>query len=254
MSAILAITRTAEKIINYVNDQVHETKCDDIEDVFPMLKMIQNMFPEWVIHACPIKHPNIRFVTDNCKDVFGYPKQHFFEAKSAFAGSSFYHEDDVDEIHRCFLFIENFLKETPPSEYSGLRFVFQYRARHLRGHYLTVRDEKATIRINDSVTLFYTLLKDISSETVFSGVKLAIFNMEPTLKKIAEYKPADQHSKLSKRENELLTMIRKGLTSKEIAYMLQISQHTVRNIRQNMFAKYKVNNSIELLNRTRELV
>lgn len=252
MIASHAITRTAEKIIGYVNEQVHETKCDNIEDIFPMLRMIEHMFPEWVIYACPIKHPNIRFVTENCKDVFGYPKQHFFEAKSPMTGAPFYHQDDLEEIHRCYLFIENLLKETSPHEYGNLRFVFQYRARHAKGYYLTVRDEKATIRINDSVTLFYTLLKDISSETVFSGVKLEVFKMKP-LTKIAEYKPSLHYTRLSKRENELLVMIRKGLTSKEIAHMLQISQHTVRNIRQKMFSKYKVNNSIELLNRTREL-
>ena len=41
-----------------------------------------------------------------------------------------------------------------------------------------------------------------------------------------------------------------GLTTKEIAAHLNISNNTVRNIKSRMFAKYKVNNTIELLNRT----
>ena len=54
---------------------------------------------------------------------------------------------------------------------------------------------------------------------------------------------------ISKRETELVALIRKGLRTKEIADQLKISHHTVRNIRQRMFEKYNVNNSIELLNK-----
>jgi DNA-binding CsgD family transcriptional regulator len=60
---------------------------------------------------------------------------------------------------------------------------------------------------------------------------------------------ATQHVRLSKRETELVALIRKGLRTKEIADQLKISHHTVRNIRQRMFEKYNVNNSIELLNK-----
>ncbi len=55
--------------------------------------------------------------------------------------------------------------------------------------------------------------------------------------------------RLSKRETELVALIRKGLRTKETADHLKISHHTVRNIRQRMFEKYNVNNSIELINK-----
>jgi DNA-binding CsgD family transcriptional regulator len=45
-------------------------------------------------------------------------------------------------------------------------------------------------------------------------------------------------------------LIRSGLSTKEMAWQMNISHHTVRNIRQRMFEKFKVSNSIELINRT----
>lgn len=67
--------------------------------------------------------------------------------------------------------------------------------------------------------------------------------------KLAEFRPATQYIRLSKRETELVGLLRKGLRTKEIADQLKSSHHTVRNIRQRMFEKYNVNNSIELLNK-----
>lgn len=52
-------------------------------------------------------------------------------------------------------------------------------------------------------------------------------------------------SKLTKREIELLSLASQGITSKEIATQMQISQNTVHRHRQNLIAKMKVNNLTE---------
>ena len=87
-------------------------------------------------------------------------------------------------------------------------------------------------------------------EAVFSGVKIEIYKNEDSLKKIVEYKPSAARNKLSNRENDLVGLIKKGLTTKEIASQLSISHNTVRNIKSKLFEKYSVNNTIELLNMT----
>jgi len=46
----------------------------------------------------------------------------------------------------------------------------------------------------------------------------------------------------------LLSFIKQGLSTKEIAWHLNISPNTVRNIKSKLFEKYNVGNSIELLN------
>jgi len=95
------------------------------------------------------------------------------------------------------------------------------------------------------------LFRDVTAERPFTGVKVELFKQEDQgLTKIREYKPAARRNALSKREQELVNLMRQGLSTKEIAWYLNISQNTVRNIKSKMFEKYNVNNSIELLNMT----
>lgn len=54
----------------------------------------------------------------------------------------------------------------------------------------------------------------------------------------------------TKREEEVLLLLRQGMTSREIADLLFVSEHTVKNHRKNMMRKAGVSNVIELLNRT----
>ena len=59
--------------------------------------------------------------------------------------------------------------------------------------------------------------------------------------------PADQQ--LTKREKEILLLIRQGFLSKEIASKLNLSIYTVNNHRKNILAKLNVDNVIEAINR-----
>ena len=59
--------------------------------------------------------------------------------------------------------------------------------------------------------------------------------------------PADQQ--LTKREKEILLLIRQGFLSKEIAYKLNLSIYTVNNHRKNILATLNVDNVIEAINR-----
>ena len=59
--------------------------------------------------------------------------------------------------------------------------------------------------------------------------------------------PADQQ--LTKREKEILLLIRQGFLSKEIASKLNLSIYTVHNYRKNILAKLNVDNVIEAINR-----
>ena len=53
---------------------------------------------------------------------------------------------------------------------------------------------------------------------------------------------------LTKREMEILKLIRQGLLSKEIADQLNISIYTVNNHRKNILTKLKANNILEAIN------
>jgi len=106
------------------------------------------------------------------------------------------------------------------------------------------------LNLAGSGNLYYTLFRDISSERPFNGVKAELLKQDQTLQKIKEFKPSTERNPLTQREGELVTLIKQGLSAKEIAWYLNISPNTVRNIKSKLFEKYKVNNTVELLNMT----
>ena len=61
----------------------------------------------------------------------------------------------------------------------------------------------------------------------------------------AQVKERETRSSLSGREVEILTMVTKGLTNREIAHVLSISQYTVRNHINHISAKLNVSDRTE---------
>ena len=159
------------------------------------------------------------------------------------------HEDDREDLKECFSHLQEFLENRSDEDNFHLRLVFQYRFRNNIGDYLLLQDEKATFALQNSTMVYYSILKNITDQGPFRGVSLDVYRQDAKQEKLASFRPGSQQVKLSKREAELVLMIRKGLRTKEIADHLKISHHTVRNIRQKMFEKYSVSNSIELLNK-----
>jgi len=244
-----SLVRKSQTIITYLNDHLLQERSNDIHHLFTMMKTLQNIFPQWVLLSCPGQHPGVFFITDNCKDILGYSTEDFSTVHHPTFLLSRVHEDDLDDMHRCFSFIESFLKETMPYEYINLRFVLQYRFRHKHGHYITIHHEQAILPLDGADPLYYSIIKDCGDEAVFNGVKLEIYKYDSTLKKLTEFYPAGENLRLSKRERDIIGLMQTGLSTKQIAHRLSISQYTARNIKQKMFEKYKVNNSISLLNK-----
>jgi DNA-binding CsgD family transcriptional regulator len=242
------LTRAGAKIISLVKEISGEQDLVSIEDTFPFMDAMQKIFPQWVFIICPFHHPDCRYISSNCEQVLGYTNDYLYDLFPA-GIMAHAHEDDQQDLQECFTFLHNYLKDKTPEEYFAMRLVLQFRFKHKNGNYLLVQDEKASLKLQNSSFIYYSILKDITEETIFTGVKLEVYKQDISQEKLTEFRPATQHVRLSKRETELVALIRKGLRTKEIADHLKISHHTVRNIRQRMFEKYNVNNSIELLNK-----
>ena len=242
------LSRAGEKVISLVKEISGEQELIFMEDIFPFMDAMQKIFPQWVFMICPFHHPESRYISNNCEQVLGYTSDHIYNLFPA-GIIAHAHEDDQLDIKECFSFLHNYLKENSPEKYFDLRLSFQFRLKHKNGNYLLVQDEKASLRLKNSTCVYYSILKDITEETPFKGVRLDIYKQDTSQEKLAEFRPSTHNLRLSKRESELVSLIRKGLRTKEIADHLKISHHTVRNIRQRMFEKYNVNSSIELLNK-----
>lgn len=244
------LLRSADRVVNYVQQYVTLAGADKRDEVLQLFDSMHQLFPQWVISTCPMMHPDIHYVTNNGPHVFGYTNEYLINHASPEKYFTHIHEADQQDLFECFSFLHDLLESVPSEEHPAYRAVFHYRFKKGNGQYIYLHDEKATLRLRGAGNLYYALFRDITAEKVFAGVKVEIFMKENVLIKIKEHKPSAKRNLLSKREGELVTLIKQGLSTKEIAWYLNISHNTVRNIKSNLFEKYNVNNTIELLNMT----
>ncbi|RPD39519.1 LuxR C-terminal-related transcriptional regulator [Chitinophaga barathri] len=221
---------------------------DDIhEEIIHTLYNLQKIFPRWVICTCRLMHKGFFYVSENAGELLGLDPALL---SSLLDGGGLFkrlHPADVEGFTNSLQLIGELIQQEDPEDLHKIRFIFNYRMQHPDGRYMHMHDEKAMLPLKNDLNLHYMLMRDISEETPFTGVKMTAYKDG---KKILEYNASAQAvSQLSPRENELLPLMKQGFSTKEIAHFLGISHHTVRNMRQKLFQKFHVNNAIELLNK-----
>lgn len=243
------LTRTAEKLITYLKNNTLEQEIKNIEDVIPIMESLKKVYPQWMLVICPMKHPTARYVSDNSEQVIGLTPADLMNENGYLTFYSNVLKEDQKDLSDCLSFLQNHLTQVMSTDFASYRCIFHYRYQHKNGRVVHLVDEKAAL-LGMGDHIHYSLIREIAPEQPFGGVRVELYRQNGSLQKITEYRPGAQNVKLSRRETELVELLKSGLSTKEMAHRLNISHHTVRNIRQKMFEKYKVNNAIELLNKT----
>ena len=244
----VALKREAAKVIAYIEKYVTRVGTERKEEVLSLFDSMQQFFPSWGIATCPIMHPDIFYISRNCESILGHNRDTFLRNTRIDKFFELINDSDKDDLYNCMSFMHDTLEGVAPDDHQHYRHIFHYRFRKENGQWIYLHDEKATLVLRDSGNLYYSLFRDLTSERAFSGVKVEVYNQQGVISKVKEYKPSARRTALSRRENDLVTLIRQGLTTKEIAWHLNISHNTVRNIKSKLFEKFKVSNNVELLN------
>jgi DNA-binding CsgD family transcriptional regulator len=250
MGSEATLIRTANKVSAYIEKHIERALAEQKEEVLDLFERLHQVFPNWVLATCPVMHPEICYLTKNGPAVFGYSNEFMLQNSKPDKYFSLVHEADQDDLAECYSFVQTSLESSLPEEHHAYRTIFYYRIRRMDGQYIYLHDEKATFSLNGVGNVYFSLFRDISAERPFNGVKVELYKQEDSLNKLAEFKPSAERSKLSRREGQLVTLIRQGFSTKEIAGQLKISHNTVRNIKSKLFEKFNVNNTVELLNMT----
>jgi DNA-binding CsgD family transcriptional regulator len=243
------LIRMEDKLTAYIQNYVTLAGAEKKEEVLDLFDKMHLLFPHWVIMTCPVMHPDINYTSKNYAYVFG-DNTDCVTNRSVAKYFEQVHDADQQDLYHCYDFIHDLLETVPAEFHHQYRSIYHYRFQKANGQYIYLHDEKAVLNLKGSGNLYFALVKDITAEKSFGGVKAEVFKQEQALTKITEYKPSAERNALSKREGELVTLIKQGLSTKEIAWYLKISHNTVRNIKSKLFEKYNVNNTIELLNMT----
>lgn len=243
----LPLVRKTKHILSYVNQSYQQA--DDVqEEILHAFTHLHNIFPDWVICTCKSTYSGLFFISTNCTHILGFPPGYFM----GLSLEGFYsrlHPDDIAHCHAGMQLIDELLQKEDTAVHHKLRFVFQHRWQHASGRYIHIHFEKACMLLKNNQVLQYSLVQDITQKKPFRGVTMFAFNEDEPDKKLLEYNAGEDAVKLSRRESQLIPLMRQGLSVKEIAGYLAISPHTVRNMRQKLFEKFQANNAIELLNK-----
>lgn len=242
------LLRTADRVTNYIQKYVRRAGTEKREEALELFDNMHQFFPHFVIMTCPMMHPDITYISKNCESIFGYDMDTMIRNSRIDKFFNHIHPSDAQDLYACFSFLHDHMESVHPEEHINYRAIFHYRFQKADRQYMYMYDEKATLNLGGSGNLYYALLRDITADKAFTGVKVEVFKHGGTIEKINEFKPSSDRLTLSKREQQLVTLIKQGLSTKEIAWHLNISHNTVRNIKSKMFEKFNVNNSIELLN------
>lgn len=137
-----------------------------------------------------------------------------------------------------------------PSEYrNDYRQIFQLRMLNAKEQYVNVVSRHQVIQTDKNGKAWIVMgVMDIALDQLPTRhVKRTVVNIKTN--EILTSLPVPIERQLTKREKEILLLIRQGYLSKEIADKLNLSIYTVNNHRKNILEKLNVDNAIEAVNR-----
>lgn len=160
------------------------------------------------------------------------------------------HPDDLAGKHLQELCFFHFVKQQPKRKRADYYLASKLRMKTNTGHYIQVLHRMFYIPIqpHDSLWLALCLYTPLMFNIHFKCVIINSLNGYST-----ELESRSNLKILSAREKQILDLIEKGLTSKEIAGLLSISINTVSRHRQEILGKLQVKNSLEACRIAKEL-
>lgn len=163
------------------------------------------------------------------------------------------HPDDRDELVDYQIEHGQFIYSLPQEERNDYQQIFQMRMLNARQEYVNVISRHQVIQKDKNEKAWIVMgVMDLSPDQTPAGrVKRTVINRKTGEILASAAIPANQQ--LTKREIEILKLIRQGFLSKEIAYKLNLSIYTVNNHRKNILAKLKANNVVEAIIRAESL-
>jgi DNA-binding CsgD family transcriptional regulator len=152
--------------------------------------------------------------------------------------------------------VTDFLKKTPQKEHNEYFFSYTYRLRKATGKWANIFQQCNYITDPKTNLPLYCigLIADISplkkdNSMIFcidkKGSEFGLLNHKNIL--INHYYPDPEESRLSRREREILGRLSEGLSSKQIAHKLYLSESTIINHRKNILRKTNAKNVAELI-------
>lgn len=216
-------------------------------------KMLQNLANVGnsgisVFDLCKKEH---LFASYNFNSLFGYDLNEIEKNGTNYFNSRIHPNDFIALLQsgiaamKCYFDFEI-------SERKNYKLINEYRILNSDEKYVRVIEQQQMLELDKKGNVWLALgVIDVSpNQEIYDGVKSQLLNYKtgklfPLVS--IEKNMASTSSDLTKREKEVLQLVKDGLLSKEISDKLSISVHTVNTHRQRILEKLDVDNSHEAI-------
>jgi DNA-binding CsgD family transcriptional regulator/PAS domain-containing protein len=199
------------------------------------------------IQIFDLNEVRIAFFSKNYAHLLGYSREEFEELNYAFFETKL-HPDDKYDLAVFGLSTQKLFRELSSDEKLNHKAVYEFRMLNSSGKYVRVIDQYQVLELDATgqVWLMMSTIDLSPNQDEESSVKCQIHNFRTgkIMPSSVENKPSLE---LTKRELEILRLVKQGLLSKEISDKLFISVHTVNTHRQRFLEKLGANNTIEAI-------
>jgi DNA-binding CsgD family transcriptional regulator len=172
--------------------------------------------------------------------------------------SSLIHPDDLLILNNnLFKRIKDFLASIhhqAEEENQNYRFSYNFRVRKKDGSYISMSVVSKILSFNKKgeITLDFGMISPVNhimqTDKMILNISKSLNDLDYDTVLQEEFNPeVSAELNLTEREMEIISLLKKGMDSKEMADFLCLSQHTVRNHRRNILKKTNTNKVTELL-------
>jgi len=250
---------SSKKIITYtgfLNDAYYRPKDIDNREVIQLLRQAEaipkKLLPfNGVIHVIDYTQRRHVGLSGPLNNMMGFDPRDVMENGLDFVIDIFQKDDFKIYNETIFSQVTEFLRKTPQNEHGEYVFTYSYRMKKADGKWISLFQQGRYITDpKTKLPLFsIALVNDVSplkkdNSMIFSIDKKAgesaLFNHKNILTNY--YYPDPDESRLSRREREILGRLADGLSSKQLADKLNLSESTIVNHRKNMLKKTNTKN------------
>lgn len=196
------------------------------------------------------------FISYSFARLFGYDMDELAKDDMAYFDSKV-HPDDVLPLRINALDMFSYILSIQPDSRLDYKLINEYRMQDGNGNYLRVIEQHQAMELDANGNIWLTLsILDLSpNQDEYKGIKSQLFNFRTgkLAPVVSQASKAIVDSGLTKKERQVLRLVKDGLLSKEISNMLSISIHTVNTHRQRILEKLGADNSMEAVKKASAL-
>ena len=244
------VTRTFLELLNTQKFVQGDLDYSILDKHRPFLQTLANIGKSGISVFDLFKKEHV-FYSANFGQLLGFDLQLIEEKGQVFLDEKI-HPDDFTELMKMGVSLFKLYLKFSTDEKTNYKLISEYRILNSNNEYVRVIEQHQILELDKYGNVWLSMsVVDISpNQNIEEGFKSQLFDFRTgRLIPFQDKKKSEESigTTLSKREIQILRMVKNGLLSKEISDNLDISLHTVNTHRQRVLAKLGANNSMEAI-------